>query len=249
MTVLTGKLLDVSNWDAPTFDANCLKAQGVDSIILGCQIEPVADTMARDAQRAGIRIMGVYVFLKDAGTPIPDGVAKAIRIAQKYGARRVWLDCEQSGLTAAEIASARVQVENAGLLPGIYTGKYVWGTFGASDAHKDLPLWHAEYGQNTPSSPSRAPVTEVSYGGWTRPDIHQYSSVISACGRNRDHNYLFDWAQDAQGDGMTADELNAAMTKREQLRRIASATSEDDGKAYADMLKLHEYARKEGMIR
>jgi hypothetical protein len=93
--------------------------------------------------------------------------------------------------------------------------------------------------------------------GARNPNIYQhkdlaaiYGSDATACASDR---YAGAWKRVALGerweDDMKADELNAAMTKREQLRRIASATSEDDGKAYADMLKLHEYARKEGMIR
>lgn len=219
MPPIDNRVLDVSNHDASTFDVACLRANGITRIILGCQIESVARSMAIAARAEGLDIIGAYVFLKDPGQRnIVIGVQRGITICREFGIRRLWLDCEAPDLTADEIRAARHQVEAAGLLTGIYTGTYVWRSYGDPQDFADLPLWHAEYGRN---DGLKAPVTTVSYGGWTAPVLHQYASTIPVCGRERDHNYLL-----TEDDEMSAQDK----ARLDRLERVLAANGiEVDG--------------------
>jgi hypothetical protein len=77
-------------------------------------------------------------------------------------------------------------VEAAGLKAGIYSGAWWWpGSTADCTEFSHLPLWHAAY----PGDGRE--IRKVSYGGWTDVAIHQYTSSLNVCGRNRDANYVF----------------------------------------------------------
>lgn len=197
--------LDVSNYDHPTFDAACLRAAGVDRLIVGCQRPALAADMVAKAQTAGIEVIGTYAFLY-FGIDFLGQTDAAIAVAKASGVRRVWLDVEATGqheragmspgVRCAELAECVARVEAAGLEAGIYTGAWYWVPYMKSAAFAHLPLWHAAY----PTDGSE--VREVAYGGWTKVAIHQYTSGLNVCGRDRDANYVFE-----DGDEMTEAEV------------------------------------------
>lgn len=187
-------ILDLSNWDFATFDATAFKAAGVTDVILGCQNEVQADAMAEGCITAGINLMATYAFLYFGISVLPE-VAKAVRVALAHGIQWVALDVESTvpnerpGYTAAErvvdLRGAVAAVHAAGLSPFIYTGEWYWPANMANTSEfSTLPLWHSEY----PADGHM--VSTVAYGGWTAPHIHQYTSALPLCGKDRDANYV-----------------------------------------------------------
>lgn len=197
-------ILDASNYDADTWDGDALKEAGVTGVILGCQREPIARTMADELVRVGIPLLGTYGFVYFAGDRyVAYEVTQACAVAKSYGVRRVWIDCEldanKAGWNTAttptpeqrvdQIIRAVETVKAAGLSPGIYSGGWWWpGNTNNSIIFSDLPLWHSDYGAN---DGTRAPVNRVAYGGWSAVAVHQYTSQLFVAGRNRDANYVF----------------------------------------------------------
>ena len=200
--VLDDKLLDISNWDWPTFDPACFAESGVRRVIVAGAREQTR-TMIRRCQEEGIEVIGVYAFLYFGFTNWRDPRVQtehSIAAAKEYGVPMVWLDCESTpgagtepvGQTpatrTAQLRECLRMVEDAGLQAGVYTAAWWWPTYMENTTEfARLPLWHAAYG---PGSGPRDPVFTVAYGGWSDVAIHQYTSQLQRCGRNRDHNYL-----------------------------------------------------------
>lgn len=216
-------VLDVSNYDAETFDVACLKANGVTGIILGCQRESIAHEMAAKAVAGGLPILGTYAFLY-FGIDTTGQTQAAIDVATAYGVPRVWLDCESTEANDAasgppqrvrELRACVALVNGADLKAGIYTGKWWWPGNMATDEFAYLPLWHAEY----PGDGHPIPV--VDYGGWTGVAMHQYTSTLALCGRDRDANHVF------EEEDMEDTVLREALVKREQMRHAAAKIALD----------------------
>lgn len=204
------RTLDLSNHDYSTFDPVCLKAAGVERVILGCWDFAIAETMLLALRAQGITVEDLYCFLYYRLPWENNDVLNADVLTQRHGGiKRIWLDCEAmfdgpAGLldTEAEGTNAvqRLQITQAYYTTlsrevevGIYTGLYWWrDKMGNSTwfAERGAPLWLASYGANNPDAPLD-PITSVSFGGWTQLAAHQYSSTIPVCGRGRDHNYWF----------------------------------------------------------
>ena len=218
-------VLDVSNYDADTFDVACLKAAGVDRVIVGCQLPLVAREMVTKAQAGGIEVMGVYAYLY-FGLDTLRQTQNAVQVAREFHVPTVWLDCESTGADQeangvtpeqriAYLLTCVQMVETAGLKCGIYTGSWWWpGRMNNTDRFSHLPLWHAEY----PADGHE--VREVGYGGWSKVAIHQYTSGLNLCGRDRDANYVF------EEDDMTPDEV-AAIAAGQFLPLLAQAIGAD----------------------
>lgn len=202
-------VLDLSSYDLDTLDAPCMRAAGVTGVILGVYSPSDAPNRMRQAAQscrdAGIDILGFYglVYFGD-----PHGETRdtrwAIQLAQEFDVNRVWLDCEMDARAAgwsqapvpapsgrvSAIHTAVDAVRLAGLSPGIYTGSWWWRpNTNDSTSFASLPLWHSDYGAN---DGTREPVLEVNYGGWTKVAVHQYTSRLFVCGRERDANYVFE---------------------------------------------------------
>ena len=219
-------VLDLSNYDLSTFSGPCLKSAGVERVIIGCWDLAASRAIARGALDAGIIVEDLYTFLYYGLAHETREVSNALALAREMGTiKRIWLDCEAhfdpafptetADMTVAyrfaATRTARQLVEAAGLRAGIYTGAYWWPSkMGNTAKFADLPLWVANYGANDPDNP-RPPLTQVAFGGWTKPAVHQYSSTIPVCGRNRDHNY---WM--LEEDEMSAADI-ARLDRLEQL--------------------------------
>lgn len=189
-------VLDLSNYDASTFDPACMLSEGVAAIILGCQREDIADQMAAKAQAAGLPIIATYAFLYFGQDTLGQTMA-AVRISKRYGIPRVFLDCESGegterpGITVAErqaeLRDCIHAVTTEGLAAGIYSGAFWWPShMGNTTEWAHLPLWHAAYYND--GSRQR----NVAYGGWSECAIHQWTSTLDVCGRRRDANEVWD---------------------------------------------------------
>jgi GH25 family lysozyme M1 (1,4-beta-N-acetylmuramidase) len=197
-------LVDISNYqtDVTPDEIRCWAANGVQGAIVGCQRPAVARDLITRCREAGMPVVGVYAFLY-WGTDTTGQTQAALDVAREFGIATVWLDCESSadelvGVTppqrVAELSACVAMVTRAGLRAGIYTGAWWWRPMMANtDLFSDLPLWHAAYGS---AGLPAAPAESVSYGGWSRPTIHQYTSgglPGGACGRaSLDVNYLME---------------------------------------------------------
>lgn len=216
---------DLSNHDLSTFDPACMKAAGVDRVIVGCWDLAATLTIVAGCRDVGVIAEDLYAFLY-FGHPWEQREshnAKAVA-DQLGGIAGVWLDVEADppheapGLTAEHrfdaTWEARERAITHGADPGIYTGAYYWiPKMANTRIFADLgdPLWVANWGTNDPNNP-RPPLTSVNFGGWSRPAVHQYSSMIPVCGRRRDHNY---WMHE-RGTPMTPEEL-ARLERLEKL--------------------------------
>ena len=146
----------------------------------------------------------VYVYLYFPLSPWnqtpEDRVRACLNMLHGRDVKRVWLDVEETNDTPAGTVAAVQRcvkvVEDAGLAPGIYTGRWIWPrATGNSAAFAHLPLWHAEY--TAPdgageSHPEDAPDfdTFIPYGGWTRPRIWQFQNTHPLCGHSVDLNKM-----------------------------------------------------------
>lgn len=219
-------VLDLSNYDADTFDPDCMIAAGITGIVLGCQRKAVAQTMAAKARAAGLPILGTYAFLYFGIDTIGQTKA-ATEVALEFSIPRVWLDCESTGENdnadgpaqrCMELRACIALVNGAGLSAGIYTGAWWWPSNMATEEFAYLPLWHAAYGAG--GGPAN-PVMNVDYGGWDAVAMHQYTSTLPVCGRNRDANYVF--VEESLEDTV----LREALIKREQMRHVAAKIALD----------------------
>lgn len=202
-------VLDLSQYDIPTFDPECMKAAGVGGVILG--VFSGADSpegmagVAQGCVDAGLPILGFYGLIY-FGSPYGEtrDTRYAIDLAKRFGVERVWLDCEIDGNAigftdatsptpfgrVAAIRTCVEMVEREGLKAGIYSGAWWWPS--KTDNSREfsrLPLWHAAYLDNagTPYA-----VQQVNYGGWSDVALHQWTSTLPVCGRNRDANHVWD---------------------------------------------------------
>lgn len=198
---------------------SCVKAAGIESIIVGCQVLSIARAQIKAAQAIDLRVDATYAFLWDEETPSMR-TAEAITGARFAGVNVVWLDVEDGRLMPAswaqrfaDVTACVQQVRDAGLTPGIYTGGPFWqGLMANTDAFKGLPLWFAAYYND------RRLIEEVDFGGWTKCAIHQYASDIMVCGENVDHNHV--WTPVGQEDVLTKEEkeqLDSLIAWREQV--------------------------------
>ena len=213
-------VLDISNYDWP-LNASCLKEEGVDRVIVGCQRAYIAEQQIGLLRGAGIVVTDLYAFLYFGFDPMAE-TEKAIGVAQRQGGiRTIWLDCESTGQydraggpaqRVEELKGCVAAVENAGFRCGIYTGGWWWPTqqgMGESTTFSILPLWHSAYFDD------EREVRQVNYGGWSKVAIHQYSSSIQVCGRERDHNHVF---EQEEVDMALLDEVVAALGGIEAIR-------------------------------
>ncbi len=219
-----GQTLDVSNYQ-PAIIPAAWKDAGVERLIVGCQRPDIARSQIASARAAGIVVRAVYAYLYgnsgDSGQ-----VQNAIDVAREFGLFSVWLDAEEAALTIQGLRNAVAQVEAAGFEAGIYTGPYYWiNHMGNTTEFACLPLWYASYLY------TGVVLREVSFGGWTRAAVHQYTTTgtrndsapggISPQIAGVDVDYDFDFEPIPEAD-MIDQDLRDAMVMREQIRGVAS---------------------------
>lgn len=211
-------VIDLSSYDIGVTDPACLKAHGIESVILSpySRVNPphqMAD-LGDLCLRAGLRVHSLYGFayFGHAGAAQRD-TEWNLELARYFKTDHIWVDCETdaylNGWIApvptpagrnAELADVLNLIRSHDQIPGIYTFEGWWrsahnnsGTFRT----QGIPLWHANFGQN---NPPQVPIRQVSYAGGWDVAIHQATSVWgqldpaepNRCGRGpRDANYNF----------------------------------------------------------
>jgi hypothetical protein len=157
----------------------------------------------------GMSHVDAYMFpcpSKDAATQVADLVSFLDGHGTKYG--QIWLDIETNPSpgcgwastvdmvtggyndTAAAsncdyIGSLVAAIKGKGKVPGTYASEYMWGQVAGSGctSASDTTLWYAHYDGN-PSFSDFVP-----FGGWSKPNVKQYSGTGSICGVGIDSNY------------------------------------------------------------
>ena len=238
-------LIDVSDYDLPTWNPACFKAAEVTQAIVNSFSKSNAITRIQTLRAAGIEVIGVYGFCYFGPSDyyVNRDVDAAIELAQTFSIPMVWVDAEldAAGIGVAvrpsnpdervgQLATAVAKVEAAGLPVGIYTAGWWWPpNTGNFMGFSNLPLWHADYGAN---DGTKAPVTTVNYGGWTTVAIHQYTSTKVLCGRGRDHNYKL---YEPEEDEMTKDQEALLIAVAQALAGPATGQT---GNVVAELTKL-----------
>lgn len=199
-------VVDLSNYDWDTFDAKAFYAAGVRRAIVGSQQPSVCGPMVDALRSEGIEVIATYdlPYFGSDGTTQPQAERLAT-FATQYRIPFAWADAEidanQTNVTqwqdiptpsVAQRQSefrAFVNRVKAAVPTGVYSAPWWWNpNMGGSTEWASLPLWIANYGQNDGKQP---PIDTVSFGGWTVPLLHQYTSTYDINGRGRDMSYLF----------------------------------------------------------
>lgn len=155
--------------------------------IVGCQTgddnKNYTLTQILNAQDAGLRGPFVYEFLY-----WDDKDMDRMGHAASFGLP-VAIDCEwKTGMAAGPDATVQRIQEAKDLLIslnaywGIYTGAWWWpGNTRNSQAFAADPLWHAAYPYGLGVLPPAGYLPDLnnfqSYGGWTKPTVHQFADV------------------------------------------------------------------------
>lgn len=232
-------LLDLSNHDESTFDAECLKSNGVTDVIMGCQLGGgPARRMIPKLEKADVNVPGTYAFLGFKNWWI-EPTNQAIAVAKQFGIGKVYLDAEaddaNSGATGNEVnPQQRAQrlvdccdlVLDSGLKLGIYTAKWWWVPYMANThLFADIDLWlGGPYGV--------PPIINPGFGGWAEVEIHQHTSTYYVCDRGRDANYRISAGSEGNNEG----EIDMGMTEAERdvqnaLIRAFTGMGRDEGVA------------------
>ncbi len=175
-------VLDFSNYTGLSPDVASLKAAGWDGVILGTQNPSVTRRQWEACNLEGFHVDSLYVFVYWEGDD-QRRILEALTLANQYDLK-VWLDCEWTktgwpgtGTWAPTPEQIIPLIRHyKGMLgefyAGIYTGKWWWEPYvGNTTEFSADPLWHAAYQTLKPNFDDFKP-----YGGWSRPNIWQYSS-------------------------------------------------------------------------
>lgn len=230
-------LLDVSTYDRPTFNAQCLYDSGVRNIIFGVfsRVNPPDELrkMAHEWRAVGGNVLGFYGLVYFGGVDyyVMRDTKWAVQLAKEFNCKNVFIDVENDAVDIGVASAIRPQpvqrqrelrqaveyVEDNGLQPWIYTYQSFWvNQMGNTREFSNYPLWFARYGIG--GNPTN-PIKNVFFGGWNECYIHQYTSTLVRCNRNRDHNY---WFKDIEGDDdLSAEQYNEL---KEYIERLIENT-------------------------
>ncbi|PAV79102.1 hypothetical protein WR25_03195 isoform A [Diploscapter pachys] len=146
------------------------------------------------AWSGGMTDVDAYIFpCASAGCPSPqaqvDATVNALK-GVKFG--MIWLDIEVYKWPANHASNQNFilalgkALDGHGIKWGVYSNLNNWSNIVGStwDALKDKQLWWARYNGRADLGDFQA------FGGWTKPNIHQYSGDASGpCGFKIDQNY------------------------------------------------------------
>lgn len=136
----------------------------------------------------------VYLFPGDS----PSAIVSRAALADGFQIRRVWLDCEEPGISAQQIGSALAVLDaypSQTREAGVYTAQWFWPAYVGTDAFRARPLWTAQY-DGVPD-PNRVKL----YGGWQAAAIKQYVGTSTLAGVG---NVDLDILSDAEAAAVSA---------------------------------------------
>lgn len=246
-SVLDALVVDLSNYDWDTFDAQAFYAAGVRRAIVGSQRPSLSGQMVDALRSEGIDVIATYdlpYFGSDETTQDP--VQRAVKFAEDYRIPRVWVDAEIDAnqtnvpewkdIPTPSVAQRQAEfrwcmelVRRSVQQHGVYTNGGWWiPNMGGSKEWSSEPLWLATYGKG---GAAIDPIVDVDFGGWSTAYMHQYTSIHTINGRGRDVSYLFGEANaEAQsaGGGLEARVAALESALRELSWAVFSGTEDKD---------------------
>lgn len=274
VTPIDSLVLDLSNYDADTFNAKAFYAAGVRRAIVGSQQPTVCGPMVDGLRSEGIEVIATYdlpYFGSDDTTLTPAN--RLATFATQYKIPLAFADAEidanQTNVSQWQSVPtptvsqrqdefrAFVNIVKGAIPFGVYTNGAWWNpNMGGSTEWAASPLWLATWGAGGAAT---GPIETVAFGGWTKPMLHQYTSTFAINGRARDMSYLFqaivkeNEVTQEDFDKMLAAspamqqvaELNAAIVRRLDLIAVASGT---DAQGYANMNAAHDDLKAKGLV-
>lgn len=237
-----GIVLDISNHDYSTFNAECFRNNGVERVIVNAWDYRISEDMIRKCRAFGIKSEDIYCFLYFGLPHERREVSNALALAKNLGGiERIWLDVEArppheaSNMTPQKrihiVTECAAEVERAGYKVGIYTGRWYWVPYMANTtAFSKYPLWLAYYGKNDGTQP---PIKIADFGGWRRVAVHQYTSRFALCGRQRDANYWM--LNEGKEEHMTPQEIVNAILNDKDARNALIAAIMADGPIHLEL--------------
>ncbi|MGW6275728.1 glycoside hydrolase family 25 protein [Streptomyces sp. NPDC055060] len=176
----------------------CLKGNGYDAVVMRCyqsvgRVDPHFAATTANAWSAGIGNVDGYAMV---GTTSPDTMAETlVKYIQDNSVKvgMIWLDVEGPGTYWSSSQSDNrdkftkllKSFKATGWNLGIYTSASQWNPIFGEDftIASDLPLWYPHH-DGVQSFADFTP-----FGGWTRPQIKQYSGDTTMCGVQIDTNW------------------------------------------------------------
>ena len=142
------------------------RAAGYVRAVVGCSFGEKARRQIAACASGGMEVEA-YAWLS-AGPGWRVLIDRAVAAIEGTAVRRLWLDCEDPGLTRQRLQEvlAYVEARRPGLTPGIYTSAACWAGIGGDFTR--YPLWLAHY-VNAPD-PAQVPL----FGGWRAAAMWQY---------------------------------------------------------------------------
>lgn len=211
--------LDASKWggDITREEAECFKAEGVDTVILASGPGGYSQNFkiqADDVVAAGLNLE-VYAFLEWGSDPEWWIRQALVRTGDYFPLiKRFWVDVEDNHNPAPATLSERINYVQKALNTadaitnqhtGIYTGGWYWkrsNQMANTDvfAKQGRLLWNSFY-DNDPD------IDGLPYGGWTEDTvaIEQFTGTVDFCGQSVDTNWIYIYPEGENGDDDMAD--------------------------------------------
>ena len=182
--------LDVSHWsgEITAQDVACWRANGVEHLVPGTQVESLARQQLQTALDGGLTVDAYVVLYWDQD--IRSQVEAALDVVRGFPIGRLWLDIEvyPAGRSVAQLEALIQQGFDAcgAIECGIYTGKWWWDAYmPGSTRFAQAPVWYAYY-DNVASLGTWA---WQAFGGWPFATGKQYGFDY-LCGVNVDFNVM-----------------------------------------------------------
>jgi len=193
--------MNQTNW-------NCLRNQANNFAIIqtfsgGYGFNTKISTCVSEARTAGFLYVDVYAYICPncvGNNPIATTMTTMINNLKTVNYGMLWIDIEECGapgtcwsatnFTAnADFIQTAVQTAiNANVSVGIYSSEGEWSTVLGTTSRvvfPSVPLWYAHYDNVAAFSDT----TYYQFGGWTKPNIKQYSGSATQCSISVDLNW------------------------------------------------------------
>lgn len=175
---MTTFLIDVSQWQGASLDWTAIDGAGIDGAIAkvtqGLTVDPDW-TINRKGMLGTTLVPGGYAWLSPGVVPA-DAVKAYLTAMGDPNEFLCALDCEQTGITVAEIKAWAAAFDAA--VPGhplfIYIGRNTLSNLGHPDLHALGPWWEPYYPGGGTYPGDNSPVWTTGAGGWSGPTIWQY---------------------------------------------------------------------------
>jgi len=186
--------MDLSDWQ-------CLANSGYNFAVIqawsgGYGLNSDIGTCISNAYQAGFAHVDVYGFFCpncDGNNPPNDAISQIVSAVDGTGYGMLWVDVEscegcwsEDGASNCDYVQSVVSAgQSAGATVAMYSSAYEWSiTVGEGcSGMSNLALWYADYDDEENYNDFEA------FGGWSSPNIKQFSGDGTACGIDLDQDW------------------------------------------------------------